>query len=190
MSLLMFSSMAAQAPKVRARLELEALLLRAARGEAQAVGEIYEETRGAVYGFSLSILRNAHDAEDVLQETYIRVFENSASYKPNGNPMPWILQIAKNLSLMRLRQRKRQEPMPEEDVLLPETLTLPEDRLVLRAALETMDDQERQIVSLHALAGFKHREIAAFLHSPLSTVLSRYQRAIKKLQKRLEEEGA
>lgn len=115
----MFSSMAAQAPKVRARLELEALLLRAARGEAQAVGEIYEETRGAVYGFSLSILRNAHDAEDVLQETYIRVFENSASYKPNGNPMPWILQIAKNLSLMRLRQRKRQEPMPEEDVLLP-----------------------------------------------------------------------
>ena len=164
----MFLSMAAQAPKVRARLELEALLLRAARGEAQAVGEIYEETRGAVYGFSLSILRNAHDAEDVLQETYIRVFENSASYKPNGNPMPWILQIAKNLSLMRLRQRKRQEPMPEEDVLLPETLTLPEDRL----------------------AGFKHREIAAFLHSPLSTVLSRYQRAIKKLQKRLEEEGA
>lgn len=93
----MFSSWRPKVPKVQRALDAGAIAAAGGKRRGTAVGEIYEETRGAVYGFSLSILRNAHDAEDVLQETYIRVFENSASYKPNGNPMPWILQIAKNL---------------------------------------------------------------------------------------------
>ena len=62
-----------------------------------------------------------------------------------------------------------------------------EDRLVLYAALYRLTAAERQIVTLHAVSGFLHRECASMLRLPLSTVLSKYNRAIKKLQQALEE---
>ena len=58
-----------------------------------------------------------------------------------------------------------------------------EDRLIVRQMLSALDENERQIVSLHAVAGLKHREIASMLDMPLATVLSKYNRSIKKLQK-------
>ena len=65
----------------------------------------------------------------------------------------------------------------------------PTDRLVLEAALKALGEEERQVVLLHAASGLKHREIARDLGLPLSTVLSRYSRALKKLQRYLTEEG-
>ena len=57
-----------------------------------------------------------------------------------------------------------------------------EDRMMLEAVLSALSDEERQIVTLHALTGLRHREIAALLGLPLPTVLSKYSRALKKLQ--------
>ena len=62
------------------------------------------------------------------------------------------------------------------------------DAMVLKSALEILKEDERQIVLLHASAGLKHREIAADLQMPLATVLSKYNRAIKKLKQYLREE--
>ena len=62
-----------------------------------------------------------------------------------------------------------------------------EDSLLLRTLLGNLSDEERQIVTLHALAGCKHREIAVILGIPLPTVLSKYRRALRKLEKQLEE---
>ena len=59
---------------------------------------------------------------------------------------------------------------------------------MLQSLLSQLSDEERQIVTLHALTGCKHREIAAVLNIPLSTVLSKYRRALRKLEKALEEE--
>ena len=61
-----------------------------------------------------------------------------------------------------------------------------EDRSILLACMEQLSDEERQIVTLHAAAGFKHREIAALLELPLSTVLTKYARAIKRLKRFLQ----
>ena len=58
-----------------------------------------------------------------------------------------------------------------------------EDRMMLEAVLSALSDEERQIVTLHALTGLRHREIAALLGLPLPTVLSKYSRALKKLQR-------
>ena len=58
-----------------------------------------------------------------------------------------------------------------------------EDKLTVEQLLNTLDENERQIVVLHAVSGLKHREIASMLNMPLATVLSKYNRAIKKLQK-------
>ena len=61
--------------------------------------------------------------------------------------------------------------------------------MMLEAVLSALSDEERQIVTLHALTGLRHREIARDLGLPLSTVLSRYSRALKKLKRCLSEEG-
>lgn len=170
--------------------ETETLLLRLAAGDGSAIEPLYNAIRPGVYAYALSITRSVHDAEDVLHDTLLRIADAADRYRPNGRPMPWVLTIARNLALMRLRERGRADMMPYEDW---ESLTAhlprvtPEDRLVLYSALFRLTEVERQIVTLHAVGGFLHRECAAMLHLPLSTVLSKYNRAIKKLQRSLTE---
>ena len=71
---------------------------------------------------------------------------------------------------------------PDLSALDRQSQVTPEDRLVLESLLSLLGEQERQIVTLHALTGLKHREIAQLLGLPLSTVLSKYHRGMKKLQ--------
>ena len=137
----------------------------------------------------LSFLKHAHDAEDVTQDTFIRVWENAPRYQPQGTPLAWILAVARNLSLMKLRERgKTQDMEPEEweRLAADNPMVTAEDRHVLQAALSVLADEERQVVVLHAVTGWKHREIAQLLELPLSTVLSKYRRALQKLKITLE----
>ncbi len=167
---------------------LESLLLDMTRGDQEALAQLYHRTRTAVFGLALSYLKNRHDAEDVTQDTFVRAWENAPSYRPQGKPMAWLLTIARNLSLMKLREKDRTESLPEEDWALPgpdDALTT-EDRTVLSAAMSVLEDEEQRIVLLHAVTGLKHREIAESLSLPLSTVLSKYHRALKKLRRKLE----
>lgn len=167
---------------------LESLLLDMTRGDQEALAQLYHRTRTAVFGLALSYLKNRHDAEDVTQDTFVRAWENAPSYRPQGKPMAWLLTIARNLSLMKLREKDRTESLPEEDWALPgpdDALTA-EDRTVLSAAMSVLEDEEQRIVLLHAVTGLKHREIAESLSLPLSTVLSKYHRALKKLRRKLE----
>lgn len=170
---------------------LEINLRRAARGHTDAIGEIYELTKSAVYGYVLSILKNAQDAEDILQETYVKVCLNAESYHAQGKPLAWIFTIARNLALMKLRGQNRITDIPEfewEQIAAGNHEFRSEDRIVLSAALTKISEEESRIVILHAVGGMKHREIAEWLGMPLATVLSKYHRAIKKLQKILEDE--
>lgn len=168
--------------------DLEACIHSIAAGDNEAFRVLYEHTRTAVYGYALSFLRNAADAEDVVQDTYLRVYAGAPSYAPQGKPMAWVLTIARNLALMRLREGGRQATLSEEGwerVTAPRADLAEDDRLMLGAVLGALAPEERQIVTLHAVAGFRHREIAAFLQLPLATVLSKYHRAMKKLRARL-----
>lgn len=163
---------------------LEELLLSIQDGDQNALAALYRETSTSVYSFSLSILKNAYDAEDVLQECFIKIYESAKQYKPCGKTMAWILTIAKNLCFMHLRQQSRTEPLPEQ---LDAQLTWSEeattiDRVVLQQCMSRLTDEQRQIVVLHAVAGMKHREIAQLLDMALPTVLSKYHRALQKLR--------
>lgn len=169
---------------------LDELIRRLAVGDKDALAELYHETRAAVYGFSLSLTKNPADAEDVLQETYLKIWSNAARYTAKGTPMSWILTIAKNLSLMKLREKKRHQDLePEEwdmSFHIPDTAGNTEDRHLLEAALNILSEEERHIILLHAVSGLKHREIADLLDMALATVLSKYHRALKKLRKYIE----
>ena len=173
---------------------LEALLTQVAQGERTALGELYRRTKGAVYALALSYLRTHSDAEDITQNTFLRVWEQAGQFSGQGKALSWILAVTRNLSRMELRRRQQQRQLPlgEEHLELPapEGPVSPEDRQLLQSLLERLEPQERQIVVLHAVAGLKHREIAALLELPLSTVLSKYSRSLKRLKKSLEGEEA
>ena len=115
-----------------------------------------------------------------MQDTFLAVDANANRYQPVGSPMAWILTITRNLAYQRLRRAKREtaaEDIPEEAdhaILSEET----ENKMILETALKTL-------VMLHAVSGLKHREIAALLGLGLPTTLSRYHRALAKLQKQL-----
>ena len=121
--------------------------------------------------------------------TIVTFWENAHQYQPMGTPLAWILTVTRNLSLMRLRERGRTGEMSEEEWARLEAhspAVTAEDRHVLEAALAQLGDEERQVVTLHAVTGWKHKEIAKLLEMPLSTVLSKYRRALQKLKTILE----
>lgn len=171
---------------------LDRLLLDVAGGDREAFGRLYETTRGAVYAAALGILGNPQEAQDVTQDAFVRIWEHAPGYRSQGSPMAWMLTITRNLALMALRRESRRGELTEEEwAAIPagEGPEAGEDRLVLRQALNTLDEEERQIILLHAVAGLKHREIAKWMEKPLSTVLSKYQRGLKKVEKLLKGEG-
>lgn len=173
---------------VRTELD-ENLILRIASGDKQAFTEVYRATDSAVYGLALSILKNRQDAEDIMHDTYIRVLRNAGSYRPEGKPAAWILTITRNLCFNRLRERRDgpdSERIQNAADKASDTEKEVENRVYLEAALKCLDEEERQIVLLHAVAGWKHRETAALLDLALSTVLSKYGRALKKMKVALE----
>lgn len=170
----------------------ETLILKISNNDMEALREFYDATNQAIFGFALSITKNLHDAEDVLQETYLKVRANAAGYEPQGKPMAWVFTITRNLCLMKLRNSNRETQLDEtffESACTYSHIQSAEDRLLLQGIMTVLSDEERQIVILHAVCGFKHREIAKLLKIPLSTVLSKNSRAIKKSKNYLALQG-
>ena len=175
------------------RHELQRLLIRIAGGEHEALAELYQRTRSAVYGFALSYLKNAHDAQDLTQDAYVQVWDCAEQYRPTGSPMGWLLTVCRNLCLMRLRREERRTALSEEEwdaIPAQESGLDADERALLQGALASLADEERRVVLLHAVTGMKHREIAALLELPLPTVLSKYHRALKKMRIFLEGDDA
>ncbi|NBI69041.1 RNA polymerase sigma factor [Pseudoflavonifractor sp. 60] len=165
--------------------ELEQLLVQVGRGDRESFAALYARTRGAVYALALSLLQNTHEAQDVSQDVFVRVWESAHTYRPQGSPMAWLLTITRNLALTQLRRSGRETALEEEEwdaIPASAPCVTPEDRQVLQEALGELRAEERRIILLHAAAGLKYREIAALLELPLSTVLSKYHRGLKKLK--------
>ena len=191
--MLVLGAMAQEARAANPNGELEALIGGIAAGSREDLAELYRRTRAAVYGLALSYLKNGAEAEDVAQDTFVKVWAAAPSYRPQGKPMAWLLTIARNLALGRLRTAARIQDLSEAQwsafSIESDTLTA-DDRTVLAAALGRLSDEERHIVVLHAVCGLKHREIAQFLGLALPTVLSKYHRSLKKLKTILEGDDA
>ena len=162
----------------------ERLILRLSGGDPAAMTPLYEATKDAVFGYALSVLKHREDAEDVTHDCFVSVYRTAPSYRPLGKPMAWIITIARNLCRMKLRDRKKYAELPEEDwetVLEDTSRRDPDDRIVLKACMERLSDEEREILVLHTVSGLKHREIAELYGMPLGTVLSKYKRTLAKM---------
>lgn len=167
----------------------DSLIEKISLGDMDAFRELYEIASKSVYGFALSILKNSHDAEDVLQETFLKVYQNSSDYVSYSKPMAWILRITRNLAVTKLREKNKNAEYNEaagEKIDLS-SLHDAEKRLLIENLFTILSDEEKQILVLHAVGGIKHREIANLMELSLNTVISKYHRAIKKLKSAMEE---
>ncbi len=167
----------------------ERWFLKIASGDQSAFGLLYERARSSIYAYALSLLHNKDEAEDVMQETFLKIRSAAHLYQFQGKPMAWMITITRNICMMRFRQKKNTPyelaDYDTQDVGLDQ-ISDTEDRMVLKAAFHVLSEEELQIIMLHAVSGIKHREISEALSIPLPTVLSKYRRGLKKLRRELE----
>lgn len=162
-------------------LQLDLWLKAISQGDRDALEKLYRATSSGVYAYALSILKNRHDAEDVLQDCYVTVFRCAGQYRSQDTPMAWIMTITRNLCYKLLQRQQRYTSLdPAED--FGSANMDADDRLMLQRCMKVLTDEERKIVVLHAVAGCSHREIGKHLNLKTSTVLSKYHRALKKLR--------
>ncbi len=188
--MLVFEAVVYETPVQQVGIQLdESLFPRIALEDKAAFCALYEACSSAVFAYALSILRNRADAEDAMQDTFLKIRSAAHLYKPQGKPMAWVFTITRNICLMMYRKKAHVIQMNDEDRepdLGLDQIENVEDRLTLEKAFSVLQEDTCQIIMLHAVSGMKHREIAGLLNMPLSTVLSKYNRGIKKLRKELE----
>lgn len=164
----------------------ESLFIKIGQGDMGAFETLYVQTERAVYAYVFSMLKNPQDTQDIVQDTYLKIRAAAHLYQPQGKPMAWLFTIARNLTHNFQKRSSRSVYLDDGDLenwSAISYITDPTDRLILEAAFKLLSEEERQILLLHALSGMKHREIAKSMGVPLSTVLSRYQRSLKKLRR-------
>ena len=166
--------------------ELDLCLQEVARGDNAAFEKLYAETRKGIFAFLYGFCGNYHTAEDLTQTVYLKVKANVSKYKAGTDARAWLFQIAKNTALNEIKKNKREVIATDENGTFAGSYEM-QDSPVFDAINTVLDEKERQIVIMHILWGFKHREIADMLSLALGTVLWKYNAAIKKLQNKLRE---
>ena len=195
--LILLETMAEERRLATAPEILEPLMAQLAGGNQETLAELYHRCRASVYGLALSYLKNRHDAEDITQDTFVRVWENAGQYRSQGTPLAWLLTITRNLALMKLRERGRIQDMEPEDwerLAADNPMVTVEDRHVLEAALTALADDERQIVILrYGLTGEKpltQQQVADILKISRSYVSRIEKKALEEMRVQLEKNHA
>ncbi len=175
-------------PKISDRL-----IKKVSNNNVSSFEELYNLSSSAVFGLAYSIVGNKADAEDVVQDVFISIYEKAHQYKGGNKAMAWIFTITRNHSLMKIRDRQKRNHVNLDDVYDVGVDNNIENEMynenIVNMILNTLSEDERQIVIMHAMSNIKHKDIANTMGIPLSTVLSKYKRALAKLKNELEVNG-
>lgn len=169
------------------------LVLRTKRGELEAYGDLVRRYQGAVFNVCYRMLGDVHDAEDLAQETFIRVHSRLDTYDCDRPFIPWVRRIAVNLCLNHINRNRRYVlPLDDEFELSatkersPERAQEERERsAVLRRAICMLPAHYRSVIELRHFQGLSYLEISETLNIPLSDVKSHLFRARKSLAQRL-----
>jgi RNA polymerase sigma-70 factor (ECF subfamily) len=170
--------------------QIEEQIAGIANGNMDALSRLYELIKTDIYAYAISKLANKHDAEDITHDTFVLIYKHAKQYRAEGKPLAWIFTIELNLIRKLCNANKPSASLDEaigEKSNESDFTNQVVNSQFLREVLSKLDKEERVIISLHVVSGLKHREIAKLLDKPLSTVLSKYNRAIKKLQAEVKE---
>jgi RNA polymerase sigma-70 factor (ECF subfamily) len=145
---------------------------------------IYNSTSSSVYGIIMSIIKDRNKAEDIMQETYIKMIRSINSYNDKYNFKSWLLATARNTALDHYRSMVKEDviDIQESEYLFPTQKSEAEDNHLANCFLSLLDEDEREIVILFAMENFKHKDIAEIVGKPLGTVTWLYNKAMNKLK--------
>lgn len=181
----------------------EQLMTQAANGDTAALETLYDRYASAVMGLALKIMGDRAIAEEVVQETFWRVWRNAGSFRAGRGSFPgWLFGIARNLSIDLWRRRKTRPlpafeagdeqqidliPDPETDVAESAWVMVKHQRV--RAALTALPPAQRQVIEMAYFWGLTRQEIAKSLGEPLGTIHTRARLGLQKLRESLQTQG-
>ena len=183
----------------RDRAEADKALLRAClSGGELAFSTLYTRLAPPLFSAVFAIVRNHKDAEDVLQDVFVQLWNKAATYDPDrGNVFTWSVMIARSKAIDRVRAQQRRARLGEAAALEHEA-TLPDspkgadelhserdERARIRAALSQISDTQRVAIDLAFFSGLTQSEISARLGTPLGTVKARIRRGLLALRNEL-----
>lgn len=175
---------------------LAALLAQCGMGNRAAFAELYEASKSKLFAVSLRIVRERHVAEEVLQDSFVNIWNNAAKYAAaRSAPMTWMTAIVRNRSLDVVR-RPNFEIADEEDYFAlnmederpgpQEHLSTARDQAKVEHCLKALDAEQKQTIALAFFHGLTHSEVASHLGRPLGTVKTHIRRGLQKLKGCLE----
>jgi RNA polymerase sigma-70 factor (ECF subfamily) len=170
-----------------------AVITAIAAGDQHAMNRFYDGTSRLVFGLVLRILNDRSFAEEVLLDVYTQVWRQAHRYdRSRGAPLGWLTTIARSRAIDRLRAERyslQQDELNEattsetDSMTNPETVTaLSEVRHHVRAALDLLPPEQREVIELSYYSGYTQSEIAAHLGQPLGTVKTRTRLGMMKLR--------
>ena len=183
--------------EVRSNADDVALIRRMADADETALGALYDQWNRSLYSLVLHLLKDADEAEDVVEETFWQAWRKASTYEPSrGAVSTWLLTIGRRKALDRLRARKRHRedpilgertfadlPSPEPDPV--QDVEVKEIREKVRAALLELPAEQREVLELGYFNGLSQSEIADATGQPLGTVKTRMRLAMQKLREPL-----
>jgi RNA polymerase sigma-70 factor, ECF subfamily len=173
-------------------------MARVAQRDKAAFGQLYDQYSGILFSIAVRVLRDEKDAEDVIQEVFVQIWNKAASYDATaGKPLNWFITITRHRSIDRLRALQRRFEYIHE---LTESLEAEatdagtwsseveagERSIVVRGALQNLPAEQREAIEFAFFGGLTHEQIAARLHQPLGTIKARIRRGMLKLRESLE----
>jgi len=173
---------------------LEDLLVRVALRDRAAFRDLYRRTSAKLFGVCLRILSDRTDAEEVLQETYVKIWRNAKQFsRTRASATAWLSAVARNQSIDRLRSRRAPAfPIEEafglaDDRPSPETASVAtDDNRRLHDCLRTLEGNQASAIATAYFGGQTYEELARGLKVPLGTVKSWIRRGLARLKDCLE----
>ena len=173
-----------------AKLSEEELVKLLKRGDTKAFASLYDNYSAGLFGIILKIVDSEETAEDVLQETFVKIWKNIKSYDPSkGRLFTWLLNIARNNAIDKTRSKgyKTSQKVQKLDSIVYYgsnlTSALNIDLIGIKELVEKLKPEHREIINLLYLGGFTHTQAAEELDMPLGTVKTRIKIAIRELRK-------
>jgi len=178
-----------------AETPLKPILKRVAQGDRDAFRLLYESTSAKLFGVAIRILKRSDLAEDAVQDTYLKIWNGAAGYKPGyGSPLAWMVTITRNRAIDMIRKRSESQIDDESsqkiiDENVPNPFKQAAQNRDLRSflvCLKKLDEEYQRCLLLAYYYGYTHEEIAERQSAPVGTVKSRIRRGLAQVRECLD----